>query len=297
MACASVRTVPSPAAETRDLDELVEVLHNLGWVDHRRQMTITMERLVGWESAVVRTDDGWIYRFSRMDADSFHREVAVLAAVNGRIGLPTPRVELVDTTHRVIAYRTITGHQLDLDGVLSLPAAGRHDLVESFATTLAAMHDLSPDLPDGILVPALNATDLVDVIRATTRRQLDTFERDTLELLLTAWKDTALAQPCRKPSLLHGDFHPGNMVFAAPTGPLAGLWDFSCVELGDPSSDMRYLVGDSLLLSEEIVDAYQSLTGHLIDLTGSRLIFVFEQIADAIEENRPIGQVLRAWHR
>lgn len=60
---------------------------------------------------------------------------------------------------------------------------------------------------------------------------------------------------------------------------------------------MRYLVGDSLLLSEEIVDAYQSLTGHLIDLAGSRLIFVFEQIADAVEESRPVGQVLRAWRR
>jgi len=45
------------------------------------------------------------------------------------------------------------------------------------------------------------------------------------------------------------------------------------------------------------VDAYQSLTGHLIDLAGSRLIFVFEQIADAVEESRPVGQVLRAWRR
>lgn len=289
--------MPSPAAETRTLDELGEALHDLGWIDQRRQTTIATERLVGWESAVVRTDDGWIYRFSRMDADSFHREIAVLAAVDGRIGVPTPRVELVDITHRVIAYRTISGHQLDLNGVLSLPAAGRHDLVQSFATTLAAMHDLSPDLPGGVTVPTLNAIDMADVVTATTRGQLDTFEQDTLDLLLTAWKDTALAQPCGKPALLHGDFHPGNMVFAQPTGPLTGLWDFSCVELGDPSGDMRYLVGDSALLSEEIVDAYRALTGHRIDLAGSRLIRVFEQIADAVEENRPVGEVLRAWRR
>lgn len=60
---------------------------------------------------------------------------------------------------------------------------------------------------------------------------------------------------------------------------------------------MRYLVGDSLLLSEEIVDAYQAVTGYRIDLAGDQLVRVFEQICDAIEVNRPVGQVLRDWRR
>ena len=253
-----------------------------------------MERLVGWESAVVRTDDGWIYRFSRLDFESFDREVAVLAAVDGKLGVATPRVERVDADHRVIAYRALTGYSLDLAGAVALKRSERHDLVESLATTLAAIHDLAGGLIEHLEIPDLDCSELVETI-SLVRPRLGGAQRSTLDDLVASWELTTLAHPGKSRALLHGDFHPGNMVFAAPTGALVGLWDFSCVERGDPAGDLRYLVGDSEMLTTEIVDAYHAITGRDVELEGARLIRVLEQISDAIEEGRPVEPVLHSW--
>jgi hypothetical protein len=109
-----------------------------------------------------------------------------------------------------------------------------------------------------------------------------------------AGKTPPLAHPSEDAALLHGDFHPGNMVFTTPTGALSGLWDFSCVERGDPSGDLRYLVGDSAPLTVEIIQSYEAMTGRSIDLVGARLVRVLEEISDAVEERRSLEPVLHA---
>jgi aminoglycoside phosphotransferase (APT) family kinase protein len=284
--------MPSPATETRSLSELVNRLMELGWLPTSRQQQ-PIERLVGWESAVIRTDDGWIYRFSRLDADSFEREVAVLAAVEGPLCVNTPRIEMVDSAHRVIAYRTLVGHDLDLRAAMSLPPSDRHDLVGSLAAALAGMHDLKPQLPNSISIPPLDGSTILRPADAV-REHLSGRQRDLIDWLLTRWQDTPLAHPSEDAALLHGDFHPGNMVFTTPTGALSGLWDFSCVERGDPSGDLRYLVGDSAPLTVEIIQSYEAMTGRSIDLVGARLVRVLEEISDAVEERRSLEPVLHA---
>jgi len=190
---ASVSMVPSPATETRSLDDLINQLQRLGWIDQQRR-TPRMERLVGWESVVVRTDDGWIYRFSRLDFESFDREIAVLAAVEGKLGVATPCVERVDAGHRLVAYRTLTGYGLDLVGSLALDKSERHDLVESLATTLAEMHDLTGDLPEHLAIPDLDCSELVETVNLV-RPRLGAVQRSTLDHLLASWEHTTLAQP------------------------------------------------------------------------------------------------------
>lgn len=49
------------------------------------------------------------------------------------------------------------------------------------------------------------------------------------------------------------------------------------------------------MLTNEIVDAYQAITGREVELEGARLIRVLEQISDAIEEGRPVEPILHAW--
>lgn len=194
----------------------------------------------------------------------------------------------------MIAYRTLTGHSLDLAGAAGSDRSERHDLVESLATTLAEMHDLAGDLPEQLAIPDLDCRELVDSI-SLIRPRLEAAQQSTLDHLLASWEHTPLAQPGQSRALLHGDFHPGNMVFDAPTGLLSGLWDFSCVERGDPAGDLRYLVEDSEMLTNELVDAYQAITGREVELESARLIRVLEQISDAIEEGRPVEPVLHAW--
>lgn len=281
--------MPIPGSEQRTLAELVAALHAEGLVDPDEALA-GAELLVGWESAVVRAQDGWIYRFSRIGEDSFHRELAVLRYVDGRLPVPSPRVERVGTDQLVMVYRTITGHPLDLARVVELAPDEREPLTRSLAVVLAAMHDSAGPV-DGWSVPHHDHQPMVDRIRAAVAgRPVD--HRRILTGLLAAWERCPLAGSVDDPVLLHGDYHPGNMVFSSPTGALTGIWDFSCVVLGDPADDFRYLVGDSYPVAAEVATHYTRLTGRLVDLEAARLVGLLEAVCDAIDEGRPVSAVL-----
>lgn len=282
--------MPSPLTERRTLVELTAALHAAGLVDPADPLA-GAELLVGWESAVVRTTDGWIHRFSRMEPGAFDRELAILALVDGRLGVPTPRVERIGYADLVMVYRTITGDPFDLAGVVEQTRAERAELTRSLATVLASMHDLTAEVVDRIEIPMADHTGMADEVRMAAARHSG-WVREQLVKVLAAWDDCALAHPGDSAVLLHGDFHSGNMVFASPSGPLAGLWDFSCVERGDPADDFRYLVGSSADLAVETAEHYTALTGRPVDLDAARRTAVLEDLADALAEDRPLGEVL-----
>lgn len=287
--------MPSPTAETRTLNDLIVVLHDLGLVDRPHSLA-DAEMLVGWESAVVRTQDGWIYRFARKGPESFRRELEVLALVDGQLGVPTPHIEVVDHEHLLMAYRTITGTYLDLPRVLAQPPSDRRALVESLATVLASMHALIGVDVDRIAAPALDPTGMAAQVRAVFA-SLDLADQTLLDEVLAAWDGCALVGPCERPVLLHGDFHFGNMVFGGPAGVVTGLWDFTCVEHGDPAADFRYLTGDSTVLAAEVAYAYTALTGRFVDVDAARLMLVLEDASDAIAEKRSVSDALRLWRQ
>ena len=118
--------------------------------------------------------------------------------------------------------------------------------------------------------------------------------RDGLRALLAAYQDTELAASESRPVVLHGDFHFGNLVLDQPTGVVTGVWDFSCVEYGNPASDLRYLLRDRAGLGELIADCYAELSGRVLDVRGARLVGALEDVTDALAENRPIDPVLRS---
>jgi aminoglycoside phosphotransferase (APT) family kinase protein len=253
------------------------------------------ELLVGWESAVVRSGDGWIYRFGRKDDASFRRELAVLELVDGRLGVPTPRIEAVDHPQRLMVYRTITGAELDEPRVLRQTPSERSALVASMAEVLASMHALG-GAASALEVPVLDPTPLAAEALAA-RSTLSRRDQRSLDELLAAWHRTTLASRTAHPVLQHGDFHVGNMVFAGPTGPIAGIWDFSCVQVGDPAADLRYMAGQAPTLGDEIGAAYSTLTGRPLDLEAARLMLVLEDITDAMAEQRSCADVLEQWRR
>jgi aminoglycoside phosphotransferase (APT) family kinase protein len=282
--------MPSPLTERRTLGDLTGVLRSRGLVRPGDDL-VGAELLVGWESAVVSSRSGWIYRFGRCDPDSFRRELEVLAAVEGRLGVATPRIEAADHDQLLMIYRTLTGAALDLTAVLGQSAAERRPLVSSLAGALASMHDLRAELDHGAAFPRTDPGPLVAEVRAA-RTDLDARDRAAVDAVLDAWEGTGFPAADTPTVLLHGDFHFGNMVFGAPTGPLRGLWDFSCVEVGDPTADLRYLTGDSTLLAAEVADAYEGLTGRRLDVASAGLLRVLEDVADAVTERRPVAEVL-----
>lgn len=285
--------MPSPTLETRSLHDLVAILVDVGLVG-RSQDLADAELIVGWESAVIRSRDGWIYRFGRKDEQTFRRELDVLALVDGRLGVPTPRIEAVDYSHLVMVYRTITGAELYLSTVLRQTPAERVGLTRSLAQVLASMHAMIGTALGGVVVPDLNPKPMVEEVLAI-RSKLDRRDRDALDELIASWDSSPLSRRSESPVLLHGDFHFGNMVFSEPTGPVAGIWDFTCVERGEPSADLRYLTGDSSALADEVASAYDTLTGRSLDSGAARLMLALEDITDCIAERRSVRQALDRW--
>jgi aminoglycoside phosphotransferase (APT) family kinase protein len=287
--------MPSPTSETRTLDDLIIILVDLGVIG-RADDLVGAELLVGWEGAVVRTCDGWIYRFGRKDQASFLRELEVLALVEGRLGVATPHVDIVDHSHQLMAYRTIAGAELDLHRLLSQSIAERQPLIRSLANVLASMHSLCEAAVDRFAVPVIDPTPMIEEVRAV-RLTLGRHDRAALDEMLVAWERSELSGEADQPVLLHGDFHFGNMVFSDRVGPVTGIWDFSCTELGDPSVDLRYVAGDSTILAEEIGTAYAAITGRPLDVSSARLMSALEAVSDAVAEQRPLGGAISRWSR
>lgn len=87
---------------------------------------------------------------------------------------------------------------------------------------------------------------------------------------------------------LHNDFHTGNMVFAGP-GPvteLAGVWDFSCVQVGEPALDLRYLDGGPRDLLDRVAHEYERLTERQVDVAAAVVANRVENALDAVETGR-----------
>lgn len=282
--------MPSPLTERRSLSELIMTLRTAGLVDPADPLD-DAELLVGWESAVVRTADGWIHRLAREGQETYERELAVLALVDGRLGVPTPRVEQISRTELVMSYRTITGHSLDLRAVREQTTAERSALTRSWAAALARMHGLTAQVTGQIEVPVVDHTGMRAAVEPAFEQARGPV-RDALAELKADWDDHHSAASGTGRVLLHGDFHPGNMVFGSSTGPLTGLWDFTCVELGDPAEDWAHLIRDGAELAAETARHYTALTGRSVDLELARLIGRLEDVSDAVIEGRPIDEAM-----
>lgn len=244
----------------------------------------------GWENAVLETADGWILRFPRNDEVPFAREVAVLDRVAQRLPVPVPRVRWTGAGTRFAAYRKLVGLDFDRAAYLAAPASARDALAASLAGFLAAMHvALTPAEVDELGVPPVDHPRTLDVITRHWARVPGphrSLVRPLLDRFAEGWVAGAVAGPTVP---LHNDFHTGNMVFAPP-GPvsvLAGVWDFSCVQVGEPTFDLRYLDGGPRDLLDRVAARYEGLTGRGVDVAAAVVANRVENVLDAVETDRP----------
>jgi aminoglycoside phosphotransferase (APT) family kinase protein len=100
---------------------------------------------------------------------------------------------------------------------------------------------------------------------------------------------------------LHNDFHTWNMVFAPPdpVSELAAIWDFSCVQIGEPTYDLRYLDKSPRDLLERVAYQYERLTGRAVDVPAAVVALRLENALDALETGRPelLDEAVARWTR
>lgn len=245
---------------------------------------------VGWEGVVLDTADGWIIRFPRGTREEYRRELAVLDRLNGRLPVPTPVVVATGSRRDFAVYRRLDGATLDPERYAAAGRAEQDHVAASLARFLAAMHH------------ALSAEEIAElgIPRWGSGGERREPPADWSEPLRRRWDGLQREFAARRAAgahravLLHDDFHPGNFVLDRPLGRLGGVWDFSCVSVGDPSLEFRYLVGDSMMLAQQVASFYAARTGFEIDLGLAALALQIEDVCDAIEEGRdPVPALMR----
>jgi aminoglycoside phosphotransferase (APT) family kinase protein len=256
----------------------------------------------GWENAVVETADGWILRFPRVDDLPFEREVAILRRLAGRLPVPIPAIAFTGARTRFAGYRKLTGAAFDREAYLAAPAARRDALAASLARFLAAMHAaLTPAEVAELGIPSVDHRRTLDTVLAGLDVLPDRHRPRVEPLAEQFARSWAAGQVAGPPVVLHNDFHTWNMVFAPP-GPvseLAGIWDFSCVQLGEPAYDLRYLDKSPRDLLERVAHQYQRLTGRVVDVAAAVVAIRLENALDALETGRLelLDEAVARWAR
>lgn len=254
----------------------------------------------GWENVVLDTADGWIVRFPRSADTPFEREMALLALLAERLPVPIPKIIRIGSHVRVAAYRKIAGTAFDPVAYQTATPSERNRLAVSLAAFLAAMHGaLSAHEIAEAQVPGVDHSAVHQPIMAGLAR-LPAAQRAMVQCLVDEFADTWVAGTVPGPRVpLHNDFHVNNMVFSATVGELAGIWDFSCVQVDVPSFDLRYFDRGPRDLLHRLADAYTARTGRPIDVPAAILARRIEDVHDILSMDRMelFDAAVQSWAR
>ncbi len=252
------------------------------------------------DQRVVRTIDGWIVRLPigpiGPDAGPCAgpvpdpaREAAVLALVGDLLPAPVPAVAWTGRHRPMLAYRALDGVGFDVGAYAAADMRTRNRLAASFARFLAVLHAAaSTDAAADAGVPTWDAAALLAEVEAhdAVPPQLVGRAADVVEHFREVW----VTDPPTAPAvLLHGGFHPGNVVLDGPAGELAGVWGFRHALLGPPSLDLRFLArwrGDAPSgvrrdLMQRVAEQY-GRTGVALDVDGARSAMAMADLAMAL---------------
>ena len=170
------------------------------------------------------------------------REARILSALP-RTAVPAPLVHgLTDdpliTDAPLVLLEYVEGLVIDRTPVAeSLSQARRREIGLSLPRTLAAIHAVDVA---GVGLDGLASH------RPYAQRQLKRWAaqwelsktRDLPELDDLTRRLTAAAPPQRELTLVHGDFHLGNVITSAESGAVAAVLDWELATLGDPLADV-----------------------------------------------------------
>lgn len=209
----------------------------------------------GWvsDSFVAEGSDGtWIVQIGRAPhEEDLRRQIAILPELGSEVSALIPEPEHADVAVPAMAYRRIPG----------VACAERADLGLWPERLGRFLYDLHAVPPEFVGMRARQAAD----VRAQVRDELDRAAQDTLPLL-TASERARLAREWDAfldddgiwrlaPCLVHADLGLEH-ILVDDRGDLAGVIDWSDVEVGDPAWDFAIVLHDLPSQGERALAAY-----------------------------------------
>jgi aminoglycoside phosphotransferase (APT) family kinase protein len=213
--------------------------------------------------------------------DSNEVQFAVLRAARAA-GVPAPPPMFYEPDPAVLGVSFLVTERLPGSTVIPWSAEGRAFLSEAGAgasgqqllNILVAVHSVPPDQGDLARVFGLTPD---SVAHAELHRLADavrTYSTGPEPVLTDALGWLASHAPrCARPTLVHGDFRAGNLLFDG--GRITGLLDWEFAHIGDPARDLAWLMARSNRVSQklacdmipliEVLPRYQRAGGDEID--------------------------------
>ena len=251
----------------------------------------SVQRLTGGRTAhsykVTTTTHPLVVKRYRAEDETADLEWKRLTAIGGA-GLPSPAPLALDARGAWFGVPALAMSLLP--GTPDLRPADRDSWLARMADALAGIHAVAVPSPPPVLRRPL----------ATLTWTPPEPPVDTLVAAASAVLERDLPRVRWQPRLIHGDFHPGNLLWEA--GRLTGVVDWSAARLGPHWYEVAYCRADIALLAgtaaaDRFAQAYLAATGEtpenlaLFDLMAG--LYALREVEQRVDDYRSQGSPVR----
>jgi aminoglycoside 2''-phosphotransferase len=223
---------------------------------HAAYPQVRIERLrlndEGQYNDILIVNDDLIFRFPRHEEgiEKLAKEIALLDRIRPLVPLPIPEPIYRRLTPRAVGqvfagYRMLPGEPLWRETVAAItdPAIVRR-LTMQLASFLHRLHGI----PTNRVADVLPASDwrelwagLEEEIRAALFPHLPAAAQEQIVACFAAFLDDP-SNFAFTPTIIHGDFGTGNLLWETSSGAVTAVIDFASATLGDPALDVAALL-------------------------------------------------------
>lgn len=251
----------------------------------------------GQYNDILIVNDDLIFRFPRHDAsiEKLEQEVALLTRIRPFLTLPIPEPIYQSFTPRTVGqafagYRMLPGEPLWHETVAAITDPA---IVQRLATELATFLRELHTIPTDIVADVLPATDwrqlwsdLGEEIRTMLFPHLPSAAQARIAAQFTAFLDDP-EHFAFAPTIIHGDFGTGNLLWDAHTGTMSAVIDFGSATRGDPANDVAALLTYGEPFVRQGVAAYPAMEQMLPRARFYLSTFALQEALYGIEHDDP----------
>ncbi len=206
----------------------------------------------GQYNDILIVNDDLIFRFPRHDEgiEKLEKEITLLDRIRAVLPLPIPELiyrRLVPRAvgHVFAGYRMLPGEPLWRETFAAIPdPAIIRQLAAQLAAFLRALHGIPTDhIADVLPTPGWRQVwaDLGAEIRTAVFPHLPTAAQERIAVRFAAFLDDP-GNFTFAPTVIHGDFGSGNLLWDTHAGAITAVIDFGSAGLGDPALDVAALL-------------------------------------------------------